>query len=118
MAGTSTCLLLSASVDDEAVAAVIGTLRHFGAAAIDAIEPSEQDGGWVVGVGESVIRPRDLAGGCRAYRVGRDQDHQLGLAGLIIAAAEQRAQDRDVLKTGNAIDALPGLLLKKTAEHQ
>src|SRR5436190_19376996 len=74
-------LFLVASIENEAVFALIaGRRRRIAGRAVDAIEAAEQDGGRIRGVGEAVIRPREILPRHRARDVGRHDHHQLGLA--------------------------------------
>ena len=63
------------------------------------------------GVGEAVVRPRQILLRDRAHDVGRHQHHQLGLPVDVVAALEQRAEHRKLHQAGNAVDLLLGLLL-------
>ena len=108
-----------ASVGDKAVGAAIAArrLRIAAGHAIDAIEIAEQLGLRIGRRGEAVIRTRQVLLRHRAHDVGRHQHHQFGLVVDEVAAAEQRAEDRQLHHAGQAVDRLLGLLLDQAGHR-
>src|SRR5262249_18302919 len=92
----------------------VGLARH----AVNAIQLAKQEALRIVGVGESIIRPRQLLLRYRAHDIWSDQDHQFGLVVDVIAAPEESAQDRKMNEARKAIYLLLRLLLDHACERQ
>src|SRR5205085_10880047 len=86
------------SIQDEAVLAAVFRRRAGWTPwrTVDLVDAAEQDGGRVGRVRESVIRSREVLRRDRARDVGRHDHHQFGLPVDVIAALEQRAENRKV----------------------
>src|SRR5262245_12915666 len=94
--------------DDEAVVTLQVACRQYSTPAVDAVEVTEKIGFAVGGRRQAVIGPRQVLARRRAHRIGSDDDDELGLALLKVAAAEQRSKDGDVLQSGEAVHVLAG----------
>src|SRR6185295_16895784 len=106
-------------VEDEAILALIGSLRlDLVGDAVDAVELAEQNAGGITGVGIAVVRTRQLLLRDRAHDVGADNDHQLGLPVDVVAALEQRAEDRQLHQARNAVELLLGLFVDHARKRQ
>src|SRR5512140_316235 len=70
----------------------------------------------VARIDELVRRQRHAAGCDRLGEMRRDEDDQLGLSFLVIAAAEQRAQDRDRAEPRELGDRLAQLVVEQAGE--
>src|SRR3954468_23530827 len=79
--------------------------------AIDTIDAAQQIGLRIGGTRKTIIRTRQIFFRHRPHDVGRYQHHQLGLAVDVIAAAEQRAQHRQLGEPRQTTDGLFGLFL-------
>ncbi len=56
-----------------------------------------------------------LVAGDRARQIGRHDDHQLGFVAHEVAAAEERAEDRQLRQAGKAVDVLADVVADETA---
>jgi hypothetical protein len=68
-------------------------------------------------IGEAVVGARQILLRDSAYNVRRHEDHQLGLAVDVVAAAEQRAEHRQLRQAGQAVDRLLGLFLNQAGHR-
>src|SRR5664280_3563947 len=82
------------SIENESVSAVVFARRRLGLAggAVNAVQAPKQRGGLIVGIGEAVVGPRQLLLRHRAYDIGRDYYHQLGLVVDAVAGLEKNAE--------------------------
>src|SRR5579863_3093012 len=78
----------AASIEDEAVFAVIGVGRRRIADPVETVESAEQNGFGIARIGEAVVGPRQILLRHRAHHIWRHQHHQLGLLIYVIAALE------------------------------
>src|SRR5215213_7867357 len=88
-----------------------------GGEAVDPVDAPEQRG---LGIGcrrKSVIGPRQLFLRDRADDIGRHENHQFGLVIDEVLAAEQRAQNRQLVEPRQALDGLLGLLLDQAGHR-
>src|SRR5262245_32213164 len=86
--------------------------------AVDRVEPSHQYGFEIGRNDVTRIRPSKARFGGRIDKIAGDHHHKLRLVVLEIAAAEESAQNRQILEPREAIDVLLGLLLEQAADHK
>src|ERR1022692_5301739 len=95
------------SLNDIAVRSLIGSSRRGpGLMFVGSVEPAQQDRVEVVGELYAVDRSLKLRGAGRADQIGRDDDHELGLAGLVVSRAEEGAEDRHILHARQGVEVL------------
>src|SRR5688572_29249187 len=101
-------------LNDIANMAVIDALGSFAGDAVDLVQAPEEDRLPVGGRVEAFEGRDELLLVDGADDIGRDDDDELRLVGLEIAAAEEGAEDRQVLQAGGAVDVLLDGVLDKT----
>src|SRR5207237_1308869 len=100
------------SVDDEAeIAGMAGAGFDAGGNAINPVDARQQRRLGIVGRRKAVIGTRQVLLRDRADDIRRHQHHQLGLVVDEILAAEEAAENGELIEAGQAVDRLLGLLL-------
>ena len=84
--------------------------------AVDAVEVAEEIASAVARRREAVVGPGERRARDRLDEIGRDDDDELGLVALEVAAAEERAENRQLLQAGEAADRLTHAVLEQAAE--
>ena len=100
------------------IAALIGAGgRRLPFDAVDAVEVAEEDR---LRRRSAAAKPWSGRGERRARHrldeIGRDDDDELGLVALEVAAAEERAEDRQLAEAGQPADRLADVVLEQAAE--
>ena len=85
---------------------------------VDRVQAAQQQGFRIGRRDEAVGGRGERASAVGFDQIGADQHHQFGLVVLEVAAAEQRAQHRQVLHAGKAVDHLLGVVLHQAGDGE
>ena len=85
---------------------------------VHGLELAEENGLGVAGNGGLIGGNGDGIGRAGSDQIGGDENDQLGLLGLEVARAEQRAQDRNVAQARKLVDLLARRFLQQATDRQ